>query len=149
MESTKRHQSFSTEEITKKRHKATPDSTFKCNKKWDKVFREYLQEKNYEYTEYWCYPDDELDSILVKMWFELCSSVKDDKGEFLPYTITSLRNLRNALTRELNIHGRYIDLPNDPKYKNSQMAFKDACKELKELGRGVIHHYPEITKTSN
>ena len=102
------------------------------------MFREYLQEKDYECTEYWCYPDDELDSILAKMWFELHSSVKDDNGEFMPYTITSLRNLRNTLTRELYIQGRYIDLTNDPKHKNSQMAFKDACKELKELGRGVV-----------
>ena len=118
----------------KKKHKATPQSTLKCNKKWNKVFREYLEEKDFECTEYWCYPDEELDAILAKMWFELKSTVKDEKGEFLPYTITSLRNLRNALTRELNIHGRYIDLTNDPKFKNSQMAFKDACKELKEMG---------------
>ena len=149
MEGTKRHQSFSNDEITKKRHKATPDSTLKCNKKWDKVFRDYLSEKDYECTEYWCYPDEELDTILAKMWFELRSSVKDNEGNYIHYTITSLRNLRNALTRELNTHGRYIDLTTDPKFKQSQMAFKDACKELKELGRGVVHHYPEISKAGN
>ena len=53
--------------------------------------------------------------------------------------------MRNALTRELSIHGRFIDLTTDPNFKQLQTAFKDACKELKEMGHVVVHHYPEIT----
>ena len=132
----KQHQTFTSEQIKKKRHEATPDSTLKCNRKWNKVFRDYLEEKDFESTEYWCYPEDELDRILSKMWFEIRSSMTDEKGEQIPYSVTSMRNMRNALTRELNIHGKFIDLTTDPMFKQSQMAFKDACKELKEMGRG-------------
>ena len=60
----KQHQTFTSEQIKKKRHEATPDSTLKCNRKWNKVFRDYLEEKDFESTEYWCYPEDELDRIL-------------------------------------------------------------------------------------
>ena len=58
--------------------------------------------------------------------------------------MTSLRGLRNALTRELVKHNRNIDLTTDPSFKNSQAAFKDAAKELKRIGKGVIHSFPEI-----
>ena len=143
------HCSFTPEQIKKKRHEATPESTLKCNKKWDKVFRAYLEEKEFENTEYWCYPDDELDTVLSQMWFEIRSKNTDEQGEFIPYTVTSLRNMRNALTRELNNHGRFVDLTTDPHFKQSQTAFKDACKELKEMGRAVVRHYPEITHAGN
>ena len=34
--------------------------------KWDTLFKEFLLEKEFENTEYWTYPDKELDSVLVK-----------------------------------------------------------------------------------
>lgn len=43
-------------------------------KKWDKTFRNYLEECDYVCTEYWCYPGDELDKILSKFWFEVCTT---------------------------------------------------------------------------
>ena len=39
---------------------------------------------------------------------------------------------------------RNIDLTTDPAFKQSQMAFKDASKELKKIGKGSIKSYPEI-----
>ena len=143
----KRHKSFSDQEIVQKRYEATPQSTLKCDKKWTKVFREYLMEKDCINTEFWTYPDEELDAILCKFWFEVRSTHKKNDGEFEQYSITSLRNLRNALTRELVKHNRNIDLTNYPPYKKSQAAFKDACKELKKIGKGKIRSYPEINHT--
>ena len=59
------------------------------------------------------------------------------KGEPIPYCVTSMRSLRNALTRELVKHNRNIDLTSDPNFKHSQMCFKDAMKELKKIGKGT------------
>ena len=42
-------------------------------------------------------------------------------------------------------HGRFIDLSSDSRYVASQKSFKDAVKELKKIGKGVVHSYPEIS----
>ena len=60
------------------------------------------------------------------------------------YSIASLRNLRNGLSRCLSDHRKSIDLTTDSKFGDSQHAFKDACKELKQCGKGIVHSYPEI-----
>ena len=66
MASAKRHQHYTDDKLVKKRQESRPMSTLKCDKKWDKVFREYLMEKNCQNTEYGTYPDPELDDILTK-----------------------------------------------------------------------------------
>ena len=66
-----RFASFTDDQIKSKCRKTIPQSTLKCNTKWDKVFRTYLFEKGCQSTEYWCYPDDQLDAILGKFWFEV------------------------------------------------------------------------------
>ena len=71
----------------------------------------YLEEKQYENTEYWCYPDGELDEILSHFWFELRTqrpalnesernAAINNNSDIYPerYTIASLRNLRNGLS---------------------------------------------------
>ena len=68
MASLKRHQSFTDEEIKKKKIQATPKGTLKCDAKWNRVFRDYLAEKEYHNTEFWTYPEDELDQIFAKFW---------------------------------------------------------------------------------
>ena len=156
--SKKRHISFSDEQIKQKRQAVIPKATLKSDSKWDKAFRDYLREKDCANTEYWCYPDNELDDILCKFWFEVRTKrspletpaeiayAKEKKKDLHSelYTIASLRNLRNGLSRFLQEHAHNIDLTTDAMYKKSQIAFKDACKELKKLGKGVIHSYPEI-----
>ena len=37
-----------------------------------------------------------------------------------------------------------IDLTRDSKFKKGQVNFKNACKELKGKGKGVVKSYPEI-----
>ena len=157
----KRFAHYSKQEIEKKQQEATPKSTLKCNKKWNLVFRNYLQEKELENTEYWTYPDDELDDILASFWFEVrtnrsskdeidendkAKKAKVETNDQYPeyYSIASMRNLRNGLSRELQNHGRMINLTTDPKFVQLQKAFKDACKELKQKGKGLVKSYPEI-----
>ena len=127
----KRHGEFTEEEIKEKRRNVVPKATLKNNSKWDKAFRDYLREKDFQSTEYWCYPDEELDTILCKFWFEVRTTrpplqtpeeiqeAKNNNKDIHPeyYTIASLRNLRNGLSRCLQEHSRNIDLTNDPKFK--------------------------------
>ena len=117
-----------------------------------------MQEIEAENTQYWYYPDDELDKILATFWFAVKTQrpalEEQAKEEAIRkgndphperYTIASLRNLRNGLSRCLASHGKNIDLTTDEKFRHSQNAFKDACKELKQLGKGIVVCYPEIT----
>ena len=109
----------------------------------------YLKQKNFACTEYWCYPDDELDKILCKFWFNVWTTKpprEDENDSNHPelYTIASLRNLCNGMSRELQGHVRNIDLTTDTKYTKSRKCFLDACKELKEKGKDIVWSYPEI-----
>ena len=113
------------------------------------MFRECLNEKEFANTEYWTYPENELDSILAKFWFEVRSTNVNENGDYEHYCVTSLRSLCNGFTRELVKHNRNIDLTSDPMFKKSQSAFKDACKELKQIGKGTIKSYPEIIHAGN
>ena len=57
---------FSEDDLKRKKQEVTPVETLKYDAKWDRVFRdsEYLHEKEFANTEYWTYPDEELDSIV-------------------------------------------------------------------------------------
>ena len=140
----RRHKHFTDQQIQEKQQNTIPKSTVACDRKWDKVLIDYLKDCGHDSTEYWCYPDEELDAILVKFWFEVRSSVINDDGENEPYSVASLRNCCNAITRNLHTKGRYIDLSKDSKYVRSQKSFKDAVKELKKIGKGAVKSYPEI-----
>ena len=153
----KRFEDFSADEIKEKWLATIPKATTKCNLKWQRVLREYLAEKGFTSTEYWCYPDDDFDAILSKFWFEVRTQrppltaeemidARENKLDLHPelYTIASLRNLRNGLSHCMAIRGREIDLTTDPRYTKSQNAFQDACKELKKVGKGAVKNFPEI-----
>ena len=66
----RRHKSFTDEEIKQKQKNSVPKSTVSCDRKWEKVLIDYLSNSGFESTEYWCYPDDEFDSMLVKFWLK-------------------------------------------------------------------------------
>ena len=152
-----RFEHFTEEQIKKKRQSTVPKATLKSNDKWERAFRSYLQEKGLESTEYWYYPEDELDDILSHFWFEAHTQrpllSNEEKHQAIPnpdrYTIASLRNMRNGLLRCLVEHGKNIDLTTDDNIRKSQWAFKDACKELKHIGKGTVNSYPEIEHSGN
>ena len=72
-----------------------PQLTVKC-----KVFRDCLEDIEFENTEYWYNPQDELDIIITKMWFQKCSTMTNEMGKQNPYIVTSMRNTRHALNCE-------------------------------------------------
>ncbi len=130
---------FLADEIKQKQHNQIPKNTLKSERNADMIFRNYLEEQlgisNYNY---WVYPDEELDHILVHFWF----SLRKQGGK--KYTIASLQNIKNALIRQLQRKGRYLDISKDICYVNSQRAFRDACHELRTEGLGHVKSYPEI-----
>ena len=128
-----------------------PKATLKINDKWECTFRLYLEETGTESTEYWYCPNDELHLLLSRFWFAARTPrealTEDQRKEALSkneypypehYSIASLRNLQNGLSCSLVQHRKNIDLTTDPSFKNSQSAFKDACKELKKLAKELF-----------
>ena len=81
------HEKFSENGMKRKRQKSMLQSTLKCDKKWTKVFREYLEKKDCQNTEFWTYLDDELDRLLSKFWFKVHTSKMDENGENEIYQI--------------------------------------------------------------
>ena len=113
-----------------KKDSTIPKATLKSNEKWDHAFRCYLEKIGTENCQYWYYLDEELDQVLSKFWFEVRTQREplneDQKKQTLEsnsdvnperYTIASLRNLRNGLSRYLNEHGKNIDLTTDPNFR--------------------------------
>ena len=89
-----------------------------------------------------------MDKILAKFWFEVRTQkpalTEEQKANALAnnadpnpnrYTIASLCNLRNGLSRCLNEHSKNIDLTMDENFRLSQNSIKDACKDLKQIGK--------------
>ncbi len=130
---------FSNAEIKQKEFNQIPKNILKSEKNADTIFTKYLEEQDGIVNhDYWVYPDEELDKILVKFWF----SLRKPSGQ--KYSMSTLQNIKNALNRQLQCKGHFLDISKDLCYVNSQWAFKDACKELKSEGFGHITSFPEI-----
>ena len=104
-----------------KRQSIIPRATLKNNDKWDHTFHCYLEELSTESSEYWYYSENELNLVLFKFWFDVCTQrpplSKEEKYQALQnnadpnpehYSIASLRNLRNGLSRCLSGHGKTL-----------------------------------------
>ena len=112
---------FSDKEIRIKRQNTIPKATLKNNEKWEHAFRCYLEESGAENSEYWYYPDEELDQVLSKFWFDVHTqkeplseekrrealSINEDPYEER-YSIASLWNLQNGLSRSLAQHVKIL-----------------------------------------
>ena len=65
------------------------------------------------------------------------------------YSKSSLENICHTLNKNLHEAGYYIDITRDPRFINSQKAYKEACLELKSVGKAVVKNYPEIKHKGN
>ena len=141
---------FSDDEIAAKRGKYMPAATIRSNKNAHAIMVKYLEECEYENTDYLHYPFDELNKVLCKFWFairkqkkpkNLTNSDNDDDGL---YSKATLENIRHALNHNLQESSRAIDIITDHEFIESNKCYKDACKELKAKGKAVVKSYPEI-----
>ena len=106
---------FSDAEIKQKQFNQIPKNTLKSEKNTDTIFTKYLEEQDGIVNhDYWVYPDEELDKILVKFWF----SLRKPSGQ--KYSMSTLQKIKNALNRQLQHKGHFLDISKDPCYVNSQ-----------------------------
>ena len=62
------------------------------------------------------------------------------------YSVNTLRNFKYALNRILRKKGHEFDITQSPSFKPVMDAFNNACKELKENGKGYVNSAEEITE---
>ena len=124
----KRFATISDEELAAKRRNLIPKATTKAEQNADRILSTYLEqlkeEGQIENTDWKHYPDYDLDAVLCKFWF----AARNKSGEH--YTMATLENIKHSLNRILK----------------SQNAYKEACRELKKIGKAVVKHYPEIAQ---
>ena len=109
---------------------------------------EYLNEIGCNSTDFWTYDEYDLDRYLAKFWFAARQEKVDkDTGESKKYKVQSLKSLCYVLKRFLLKKGREYDIITDGKFRKSQIAFDDACKELKAQGLGFMEPFREISHT--
>ena len=123
------------------------DSTKKINtersdKKCEKIFVAWLNRHNFE-PNYWTYSVEDLNEKLSKFWFE--ARAQDGSQ----YTTATLGHIRYGLNRCLSKHESRHDIVDGADFKDSSKAFFDACKKLKDIGKGYRQSYQAITPKGN
>ena len=129
---------FNVQEIAEKREGVKKANTEKSDKKCEKIFVQWLERHRYN-TEYWTENVQTLNDRLSKFWFE----ARTINGDY--YTTASLGHFRYGINRCLVKHGSSYNIVDGPDFKPAQLAYSDACKELKKMGKGYRKSYPTIT----
>ena len=132
--------------VAEKHIKLQNKNTKKGERTAQKQFMEYLKEIGCIQTQFWEFDDCELDRHLSTFWFAARQEKVDPTtGEAKKYKVQTLKSTRHALKRFLIEQGKKFDITTDPKFRKSQIAFEDACKELKAQGYGYIVPTREIS----
>ena len=134
--------------VAAKHYELQNKNTKKAEKTAQRQLMDYLTEIGCNSNKFWQFDDYDLDRHLSKFWFA-ARQEKPDKitGEPKKYKVQTLKSLRYGLKRFLLENGKTVDIITDGKYRKSQIAFDDACKELKAEGLGFIQPYREISPT--
>ena len=127
-------------DIEDRRNAVKKVNTEKSDKKCKKIFLQWLARHKY-YENYWEYDVETLNQRLSKFWFE----ARTQEGEH--YTTASLGHIRYGLNRCLTKHGSTFNIVEGADFKPSQLAYSNATKELKKLGKGHRKSYPAINST--
>ena len=139
MEATNRFASVTTEEIKEKKTNICSKNTIKANRKAAKMIKDYLTEKsmnpNFESLE-----KKELNEFLVHFYL----NARKVNGE--KYKVSSLENMRHSLNRYLQAPPleRDIDIIKDIEFREANLSYRAAVKELKQEGNGTVDHFPVI-----
>lgn len=127
----------SDEHIERKREQYKNNNTRKADKKWEKVFKEFLVENDMS-DDFYAFDMETLNKWLGKLWF----GARNVKGEH--YRANSIKSLKYSLNRSLKSHGKEYDINSSDQFVHSQRAYTDAMKELKALGLGYVVSHKEI-----
>ena len=91
--------------------------------------------------DYLHFEEDELSQWLSKFWFAAHTGNSTNEH----YTVNSLRSFKYAINQKLKRHGHSFDITKNPFFKDCMDAFNDACRNLKEKGKGCVKNYEKIT----
>lgn len=141
MESRHRFGIATEEEIIVKKANINAKNTLKSNKKSAKQLRDYLVEKKMN-TKFETMSDKELNDVLAHFYI----NTRRINGE--KYKVSSIENFRHSLNRYLQSPpvGRKIDVIKDQAFREANLSYRAAIKELKQEGKGNVQHFPTINE---
>ena len=116
-------------------------NTKKANLRAYRTFRSYLNERNYDKTNFEEWETARLDEVLAKFY----SEARTEKGEL--YKTTTLYSLRYSLNRYLTDYAikekkPVVDITNKESFPKSNEMFKACCKMLKKEGKASLNLHP-------
>lgn len=129
------------EEVEEKQRSQQKKNTIAAEKKADRAFRDFLSEcPEIESTNFYTFDIPMLDKYLRMFYF----GAWQKKDPTKKYTVSSLEQMRNSLSRALKRFGHTFDITKDSAFTKSIEGYKDACKELKSEGYGVVKSHKAI-----
>ena len=112
----------------------------------ERQFRQYIQMQGLDESDFWDFTPESLNPLLSKFWFAVRQNDIDPETEKpKKYKVQSLKTLRYSLNRVFREHGNRYDIITNEKFIPSQIAFNDACKQLKSEGYGYVTPTEEIS----
>ena len=128
-------------EIDEKRKNIHAKNTQKANLKSVRALREYLVAKKMDIC-FEEYSKAELNNLLSHYYI----NTRKVDGE--KYKVSSMENMRFSLNRYLkDFTNHNIDIIEDPSFRDCNVSFRAAIKELKREGKGDTTHYPSLSET--
>ena len=136
--------------LQEKHRKLQKKNTVKGELSAQRTFGQYLIACRCNDVKFWDFEPEYLDRKLSTFWFAARQDKVDPAtGDYKKYKVQSLKSLCYGLNRLIKEKGKMYDIITDPQFIKSQIAFSDACKELKEEGLGFIDPTKDILPTGN
>ena len=131
---------ISEEQMQEKQRKLKNKSTLSKEEVAGNQFQSYLEYMGETDVNYMEYSVEKLNKYLSTFWF----SVRTDSGDL--YCLKTLEGLRYSINRLLKRKGAQFDICSRASegFVTSNLAFEAAKKELKQEGKGVVKHIPDI-----
>ena len=114
-------------------------NTRKANERAASLLKCYLKEKNMP-VNFAHFSKKELNDVLAQFYI----NVRQVNGE--KYKVSLLENLRHALNRFLKSspQEKDYDIIQDAEFREANMSYRAALKQLKTEGKGAVDHHPVI-----
>ena len=139
----KRFVQLTDEDIEEKTRQLYNSNTEANEVKAVKCFKKYLESNNVENTDSFTYTEAKLDRWLKRFYWNACKSDNE------MYTTGSMNTMRYGFNRALRKYGHNFDITKYEftSFTESIKTFDEACKELKQHGKGFVKSYKEILQT--
>ena len=115
-------------------------NTRKANERACSLLKSYLKEKEMP-SSFWLFSKKELNEVLVQLYV----NVRQVNGQ--KYKVSSFENIRHGLNRYLRSppHEKDFDIIQDNEFREANVSYHAALKDLKTEGKGAVDHHPVIS----